>query len=107
MTTATVTAPRGFTTVRVYYDGHASRKGDRVWKVMLPLSESMVGAEPLAHPMGSAVEGSLAHHFEAVLPAATALVEARLGFTPEWVEGVHPTTGFRFATVALPQEDDA
>lgn len=44
MGTKTIEAPEGFHTITLYHDSYASRKGDRGWKVVIPLNRDCTEA---------------------------------------------------------------
>ena len=76
----------GLERLTVYYDGAARRKGDRAWKVVVPLSEHVVEHVKLRDvPEPMLLQDGTAAKVEAALPAATEGVERLCGVTPRWM----------------------
>lgn len=76
----------GLNRLTVYYDGDARRKGDRVWKVVVPVSAHVVEHVRLPDvPEPMLIDAGTTAKVDAALPAATAVVKKRLGIEPTWL----------------------
>lgn len=90
MASRTIVAPDGFHTITVFHDSQASRKGDRGWKVVVPINANVTQAVRLDIYDGIAEsDGSLL--FEEAVKAATKVVREHLHRVPKW--DLYPENG--------------
>lgn len=98
MTTATaIAAPAGFHTITLFHDSVARRKGDRGWKITLPVNENMTEAIRLDLFDGVA-QWDGASMFDEAVALATDIVTGRFGIAPDWFIRPNANNGVGIAT---------